>query len=111
MAQNLANADLVVGRAGINTVTELIYLHKPAFLIPLPFSQKNEQLKNALFLKELGLGEVGMQKNLTPEIFTQTLFKMLANLKNYQLNEQNLASDGTQKIVKVLKDVSEKKTA
>lgn len=111
MAQNLANADLVVGRAGINTVTELIYLHKPAFLIPLPFSQKNEQLKNALFLKELGFGEVGIQKTLTADRFAEVILNMFENLKTYQLNDHTLVLNASQNIVKVLKDVSEKKTA
>ena len=110
MAKNLANADLVVGRAGINTVTELIYLQKPAFLIPLPFAQKKEQLKNALFLKELGLGEVGIQKTLTAEVFAEKIFKMSENLKTYQLKDQNLNINASQNIIKVLKDVSEKKT-
>jgi UDP-N-acetylglucosamine--N-acetylmuramyl-(pentapeptide) pyrophosphoryl-undecaprenol N-acetylglucosamine transferase len=111
MAQNLVSADLVIGRAGINTVTELIYLRKPAFLIPLPFAQKNEQLKNALFLKELGLGEVGVQKTLTTDLFVEKIFNMFGNLKIYQLKDQNLTINASQNIIKVLKDVSEKKTA
>jgi UDP-N-acetylglucosamine--N-acetylmuramyl-(pentapeptide) pyrophosphoryl-undecaprenol N-acetylglucosamine transferase len=110
MAQNLVNADLVVGRAGINTVTELIYLKKPAFLIPLPFSQKMEQLNNAKFLKGLGLGEIGEQKTLTPESFIAAIFKMFKNLKSYQLKEHVLALDASQNIVKVVKNVSTKKT-
>jgi UDP-N-acetylglucosamine--N-acetylmuramyl-(pentapeptide) pyrophosphoryl-undecaprenol N-acetylglucosamine transferase len=111
MAQNLASATLVVGRAGINTVTELIYLEKPALLIPLPFAQKNEQLKNAIFLKELGLGEIGIQKVLTPEIFAERIFKMLENLKIYQLKKRNIILDAAYNIVKVLKDVSTKKAS
>jgi UDP-N-acetylglucosamine--N-acetylmuramyl-(pentapeptide) pyrophosphoryl-undecaprenol N-acetylglucosamine transferase len=111
MAQNLANADLVVGRAGINTVTELIYFAKPAFLIPLPFAQKNEQLKNALFLKELGLGEVGIQKTLMPKEFISTIYKMCANLKMYQLQKEIKIENAAKKIVEVLKDVSTKKIA
>jgi UDP-N-acetylglucosamine--N-acetylmuramyl-(pentapeptide) pyrophosphoryl-undecaprenol N-acetylglucosamine transferase len=111
VAYNLSRADLVIGRAGINTVAELIYLKKPAFLIPLPFAQKNEQLKNALFLKEVGLGEVGLQSELTPELFAATILNMLKNLERYQLNETVLISKAAQNIVKVLKDVSTKKTA
>jgi UDP-N-acetylglucosamine--N-acetylmuramyl-(pentapeptide) pyrophosphoryl-undecaprenol N-acetylglucosamine transferase len=111
VAYNLSRADLVIGRAGINTVAELIFLKKPAFLIPLPFAQKNEQLKNALFLKEVGLGEVGQQSELTPELFAATILNMLKNLERYQLKETILISKVAQNIVKVLKDVSTKKTA
>jgi UDP-N-acetylglucosamine--N-acetylmuramyl-(pentapeptide) pyrophosphoryl-undecaprenol N-acetylglucosamine transferase len=111
VAQNLSSADLVIGRAGINTVTELIYFAKPAFLIPLPFSQRREQLKNALFLKKLGLAEIGLQDELTPEIFVTTILTMFKNLNKYQLKEKILTPNAAKNIVKVLKDVSTKKTA
>jgi UDP-N-acetylglucosamine--N-acetylmuramyl-(pentapeptide) pyrophosphoryl-undecaprenol N-acetylglucosamine transferase len=107
---NLQTADLVVGRAGINTITELIYFQKPAFLIPLPFAQREEQLKNALFLKELGLGELGLQKTLTADIFQATIAKMFANLNNYKLKKQVLIPNVCENIVKIIKDVSFKKT-
>lgn len=108
--KNLQTADLVIGRAGINTVTELIYFAKPAFLIPLPFAQKDEQLKNALFLKELGLGELALQKNLTAEIFQATISKMFINLANYKLKKNVLIPNASENIVKIIKDVSFKKT-
>jgi UDP-N-acetylglucosamine--N-acetylmuramyl-(pentapeptide) pyrophosphoryl-undecaprenol N-acetylglucosamine transferase len=110
MAQNLANADLVVGRAGINTVTELIFLAKPAFLIPLPFAQKNEQLKNAMFLKELGLGEIGIQKTLTAEKFISTILTMFSNLEIYKIKENIQIEKAAENIVGVVKNVSTKKT-
>jgi UDP-N-acetylglucosamine--N-acetylmuramyl-(pentapeptide) pyrophosphoryl-undecaprenol N-acetylglucosamine transferase len=109
VANNLSRANLVVGRAGINTVTELIYFRTPAFLIPLPFSQRNEQLKNALFLKELGIGEIGFQNELTPEIFVKKILDMLKNLDKYQLKENVLVTDAADKIIAVLKDVATKK--
>ncbi|HUD09978.1 MAG TPA: UDP-N-acetylglucosamine--N-acetylmuramyl-(pentapeptide) pyrophosphoryl-undecaprenol N-acetylglucosamine transferase [Patescibacteria group bacterium] len=110
-ANNLSRSNLVVGRAGLNTVTELIYFKTPAFLIPLPFSQRNEQLKNALFLKGLGLGEIGLQNELTPEIFVAKILAMLKNLEKYRLEQNVLVPEAAQNIVKVLKDVATKKTA
>jgi UDP-N-acetylglucosamine--N-acetylmuramyl-(pentapeptide) pyrophosphoryl-undecaprenol N-acetylglucosamine transferase len=111
VANNLSKANLVVGRAGLNTVTELIYFKTPAFLIPLPFSQRKEQLKNALFLKELGLGEIGLQNELTPEIFMQKILFMFENLAKYHLEQNVLIPNAAEKIVKILKDVSTTKTA
>lgn len=61
-----SRAKLVIGRAGINTLTELAYLGIPAVLIPLPFTQKGEQLTNARWLEKLGLALVLPQENLTP---------------------------------------------
>ena len=109
-ARVLYNCDLVVGRAGINTTAELIYLQKPALLIPIPFTQKNEQFKNAEFLKGLGLGLVLEQNLLTEELFISTINSMINNISIYKLEQNVLANDATEKIVEVLKSVSKKKT-
>lgn len=105
----MSKADLVVGRAGINTVTELIYLQKPSFLIPLPAGQKNEQLKNAKFIKSLGLGEFVEQRLLTPDLFVSTIFSMLDNIANYRLEGKVLVEDAAGKIMEVLKNATKKK--
>jgi UDP-N-acetylglucosamine--N-acetylmuramyl-(pentapeptide) pyrophosphoryl-undecaprenol N-acetylglucosamine transferase len=110
VAEIMNKADLVVGRAGINTVTELIYLQKPSFLIPLPAGQKNEQLNNAKFIKDLGLGEFIEQNLLTPDLFVSTIFSMLNNIAGYKLKEKVLVEDAASEIAGVLKNVTEKKT-
>jgi UDP-N-acetylglucosamine--N-acetylmuramyl-(pentapeptide) pyrophosphoryl-undecaprenol N-acetylglucosamine transferase len=51
MLRNVANSDLIISRAGANTVHEVIYLGKRAIFIPLKGSRGNEQYKNALFAK------------------------------------------------------------
>lgn len=90
--------DLVIGRSGINTISELIVFNKPSILIPLPISQKNEQLKNALFIKSLGLGEVVEQKNLSPQRFIELVSKVIGNLDNYKLiDKQKYFSENSAK--------------
>ena len=42
-------ANLVICRAGANTVSELIALGKPSIFIPIPFSYLDEQRKNAQY--------------------------------------------------------------
>ena len=112
-AGTLKKADLIVSRAGINTVTELLFLEKPSLLIPLPFTQNNEQLKNARFLKTQGLGEVLEQKKVTAEVFLHTLEKMSRNVNNYKINnDQSKAlvdKDAALRIVEVVKNVYKKK--
>jgi UDP-N-acetylglucosamine--N-acetylmuramyl-(pentapeptide) pyrophosphoryl-undecaprenol N-acetylglucosamine transferase len=108
-AMEMKKADFVIGRSGINTVSELIYFEKPAILIPLPFGQKNEQLTNANFLKDLGLAEVLEQEYLSNEKFIKTIKKMKNNLTNYKLKKQVLTENAVEKIIKILKDVSNKK--
>lgn len=110
-AEFINAADLVVGRAGINTVTELIYLEKPAFLIPLESGQRNEQLKNARFLKSAGLGEFSLQSVLTDDEFIYIIDKMLNNLEDYKIANKFFVLNAAERIVEVLRNVSEKKAA
>lgn len=55
LGELLRKARLVIARSGANTVTELALFQKRALLIPLPWSAKGEQLKNAQWLATLGL--------------------------------------------------------
>ena len=110
-ADALNTADLVIGRSGINTVTELIYLEKPSFLIPLPYGQKDEQLRNAEFLKNLGICEFVNQDLLTDKLFVQNIDLMIENLSDYKLKQKVFLNDSSEKIINVLENVSKKKTA
>lgn len=96
--------DIVVGRAGINTISELIVFNKPAILIPLPVSQKNEQLENAFFIKSLGLGEVVQQKDLSPQSFTALIDQVMGKIDNYKLADKQkfFPQDSAKKIVNVI---------
>lgn len=104
----LNKADLVVSRSGVNTVTELVYLKKPSLLIPLSFSQKNEQYKNALFAKELGIAEILEQKDLTEERFYGVIFKILKDKTEYVKKVSIDSGDfekAAENIVNVLRNV------
>lgn len=111
ITQILGSADIVVSRAGINTVSELLYLQIPSFLIPIHFSQRNEQLKNAIFLKDAGLASIGDETSLVPEQFLDTLLTMKQNLSSYKIKsrESLLDDKASIKIINVLKDVARKK--
>jgi len=60
-----ALADLVVGRAGASTVTELCALGKPAIYVPLEPTGGDEQNKNARMCVEKGAALVVKQDDLT----------------------------------------------
>lgn len=104
IVQTLKKADIVISRAGINTVTTLLALKRISILIPLPFSQKNEQLKNALFLKQAGLSEVAIQSSLTPEKLLNQIVELEKNKKKYHLTEQTflLPENATDRILALL---------
>ncbi len=62
-----AITDLVIGRAGAGTVSELGYLGLPSILIPLPGTWGDEQRKNARVLGDAGAAVVIEQAEATPE--------------------------------------------
>ncbi|HYK08824.1 MAG TPA: UDP-N-acetylglucosamine--N-acetylmuramyl-(pentapeptide) pyrophosphoryl-undecaprenol N-acetylglucosamine transferase [Candidatus Eisenbacteria bacterium] len=71
-----ANADLFIGRSGINTVATLYRLKKKAILIPLSVGQKNEQMENAKLLEAEGLGYIVSQNSLSLETLLQAIEKL-----------------------------------
>lgn len=83
------NSALVISRAGANISYELGCLGKPAILIPLPFAQKDEQLKNAQRLQKLGLAEVIQQKDLDSQDLFDLIGKVIKGLNKFQKNGLN----------------------
>jgi UDP-N-acetylglucosamine--N-acetylmuramyl-(pentapeptide) pyrophosphoryl-undecaprenol N-acetylglucosamine transferase len=106
------SADLVVSRAGINTITTLLLLNKPALIVPLPTSQKNEQGKNAQFFKQHGLGEIFNQTIGTPEKFFILIDAMMKHKDRYQniqsTEELIINKHSVQKIIDTITYVAKK---
>jgi UDP-N-acetylglucosamine--N-acetylmuramyl-(pentapeptide) pyrophosphoryl-undecaprenol N-acetylglucosamine transferase len=64
----LAAADLVIGRAGANTLWELSAAGTPSILIPLPaIASRGDQLRNAAAFAGLGAALVLQEENATPD--------------------------------------------
>ncbi len=108
------SSSLIITRSGMNTVTELIYFEKPAILIPLPFSQNGEQLKNAKFLEKIGLGIVLQQSGLNQKKLLQTINLMFHNINNYKIDKKefkNPSKNAVQNIISVINYVYKSKTA
>ncbi len=77
----LRHSSLVVSRSGANTLTELAYFGVPTLSIPLPGLYKNEQMVNAKFFAQAGLGEVLPQSDLSPKSLKEKVTYMLKNEK------------------------------
>ncbi|MDP3941707.1 MAG: glycosyltransferase [bacterium] len=111
-AKVLASADMVVGRAGINTISELIYFEKPALCIPLSTGQKGEQEENALLLATLGLGRALLQEK-ADVLFLSQIDEMLSSLSSFSLNDPSVRQrfmTAAEDIIHVIFDVENKKT-
>ena len=76
-----SNIDLVISRAGINTLTELAYLGKPVLAIPIPYLYHDEQNKNAKFFEKLGLVKILPQSNLSTQSLVTNIAFMLKNIE------------------------------
>lgn len=85
----LAQTSLVVSRGGANTLLEMTYLGIPTIIIPLPFSLKQEQTKNARFFENVGLGEVLLQSKLSGKSLLELIEKMLNQKDEYKKKAKN----------------------
>lgn len=107
-ASAMSSSDLVVGRSGINTVSELIYFEKPALCIPLPTGQRGEQEQNALLLTALGLGRM-LRQETADALFVAQIKEMLNDLSGFRLNDPSMKerfSSAAGTIVSILSDVA-----
>ncbi len=66
-AQAMAQADVVICRAGASTVSELSAVGVAAWMVPFPHAVDDHQTKNAQFLSDQGAGWLIPQNELTPE--------------------------------------------
>ncbi|QYO75411.1 undecaprenyldiphospho-muramoylpentapeptide beta-N-acetylglucosaminyltransferase [Devosia salina] len=79
LPERIADAHLVIGRAGASTVTELCVIGRPAILIPLPSSLDSDQKHNGLFMEEGGGGWVMEQATLSPQSLATRLHELLTD--------------------------------
>ena len=79
MAQAYDWADLVIGRSGAMTVSELSATGMPSILIPYPHATDNHQWFNAQFIAKKGGAEVILDKDLKLEILVKTIKKIFSH--------------------------------
>lgn len=72
-AQAIADADLVVCRAGASTVSEIAAIGAAALFVPFPFAVDDHQTRNARFLVDPGAGWLVPQAALTPQALARLL--------------------------------------
>ena len=79
VAAKLAEAHLVIARAGATTVAEIAVAGRPAIFIPLPVAIGHDQGENARALVEAGAASLLRQETLTPAELTARLAGMLGS--------------------------------
>lgn len=105
----MEEADVVVGRAGANMITELMVIKRPAILIPIPWTFADEQTKNAEMAKRFGIARIIPQDELTPvrleieiEAIINNYSQILTNVKDKISPDLNAAENLTNLILEFL---------
>ncbi|MCA9380894.1 UDP-N-acetylglucosamine--N-acetylmuramyl-(pentapeptide) pyrophosphoryl-undecaprenol N-acetylglucosamine transferase [Candidatus Dojkabacteria bacterium] len=114
----LNKSDLLISRAGANTVAEILALGKLAILIPIPWASGGEQDKNANYLVSIGLAKKLIQSNNLTSHDIESSINQSIHLINEgrAFNDQELFEvklkakekinlNASQDIAKVIKDI------
>lgn len=76
LAQKLHESDIVVSRAGANSLFEIIAAKKPSVIVPLPSAARDHQRQNARWFEEKGLCHILEQDS------DKTLLNTLLEVQN-----------------------------
>jgi UDP-N-acetylglucosamine--N-acetylmuramyl-(pentapeptide) pyrophosphoryl-undecaprenol N-acetylglucosamine transferase len=90
LPQRIADAHLVIGRAGASTVAELAVIGRPSILVPLPGSLDQDQAANADSLARIGAAKVLRQRDFTPEALATLLERLFTHPS--ELTDSSLAA-------------------
>lgn len=79
IADAYAVCDLIVSRAGANTVSEIMAVGKPSVLIPLSSAISDKQRMNAFHYSEAGAAVLLGEKNLKPHLLLNVINEIFKN--------------------------------
>jgi UDP-N-acetylglucosamine--N-acetylmuramyl-(pentapeptide) pyrophosphoryl-undecaprenol N-acetylglucosamine transferase len=79
MPEKLADAHLVIGRAGASTIAELTAAGRPAILIPFAAATDDHQTANAREMTKAGGARTIQQDSFTPDILARQIEAMAAD--------------------------------
>ena len=98
-------ADIVISRAGSNSIFELCALHKPMLLIPLPKdSSRGDQILNAKYLSNKNLCKVLYQENMDKSSLLYEINDLYQNRNKYISNlKLEKSINGTERILQEIK--------
>ena len=79
MPEKLADAHLVIGRAGASTIAELTAAGRPAILIPFAAATDDHQTANAREMTAAGGARAIQESNFTPDVLARQIEAMAAD--------------------------------
>lgn len=107
----LAAADLVIGRAGASSLSEIEATGKASVLIPSPNVAENHQYHNAMALVNNNAAKILEEKDLTPESLIATVDALTSDpaaLRTLGANAKKMAvMDSAKEICNILMELAE----
>jgi UDP-N-acetylglucosamine--N-acetylmuramyl-(pentapeptide) pyrophosphoryl-undecaprenol N-acetylglucosamine transferase len=102
----MALANLIVSRAGANSIYEFLALKKPNILIPLPLSaSRGDQILNAQSFEKQGFSKTLDQNSLTEDLLLTSILDVYGNRQKYI--DKMSVMDHTKGVEKILKIINE----
>lgn len=106
LAHLFAAAEVVVSRAGANTLYELLALGKAHILVPISSEvSRGDQIQNARYFEELGISIVLQDKTLNAATLLQAVETLMSNKADIHHKIKALKiTSATDKIVSIIKE-------
>ena len=101
-----AAADIIISRAGSNSISEFLALKKPSLLIPLSAkASRGDQILNAKSFEKQGFSMVLQEEDMNEKSLLDAVNKLYGEREKYiaNMNESHL-SNGTEQVMKVIRE-------
>ncbi len=102
----MSAADLVIGRAGASSLSEIEALGKASVLIPSPYVAENHQYHNAMALVNRNAARILEEKDLSSDKLNSLIDELLSDktkLKDMEANAKAMAvNDSREKIAEII---------
>lgn len=105
LADLFAAADIIVSRAGSNSISEFLALQKPHLLIPLSAkASRGDQILNAASFEKQGFARVLREEDLTPAAMRENILALHENRGKYtEAMKNSNAADGAEAVMTQIK--------
>lgn len=98
MQEMMNVSDVIIGRGGAMTVTEISNLGKPSILVPLPNVSHNHQLYNAKVLENIKAAKIILNDELTGKKLNETIEEIILDKSKMQKMGKNALKVSTSEV-------------
>ena len=110
LSDMFALSDIVISRAGANSICELLALHKPNILIPLSANaSRGDQILNAHSFEQQGFSMVIEEENLSNVVLLDAVQKLYENRDQYiTAMKESKQMNSVETVVQIIEEAAKK---